>query len=89
MLFPIPIIIRRRIFTAVLLRLLKDMKLWKMQFFWLYNEDEEKSRLFIFDEIEDGSCFAPDNIQKLALSGEIKQELAWDNGRLKVVSGYE
>ena len=58
------------------------------QFFWLYNEDEDKSRLFIFDEIKDGSCFAPDDIQNLALSGDIKQELAWDNGRLEVVSGY-
>lgn len=50
---------------------------------------DDVNRLYLFGRSENwentGDCPLAAEIN----SGEIKQELAWDNGRLKVVSGYE
>ena len=50
---------------------------------------DDVNRLYLFGRSENwentGDCPLAAEIN----SGDIKQELAWDNGRLKVVSGYE
>ncbi len=62
------------------------------QFFWLYKSKSEGipegNELYILDAIEDGYIFAPEDVTELALKGELNQEIGWDNGKIKIISGY-
>lgn len=78
--------------------LIKDDKLeeYKLQdnkqFFWFFDSEENETldgnELYIFDKIEDGYIFPPEEITEIALNGDLKQEIAWVDGEIKIVSGY-
>lgn len=62
------------------------------QFFWHYSSQEDDqikgNRLFILDAVEDTTSVAPDEIIDAVLDNTFKQELAWVDNKIEVISGY-